>query len=258
MKFRFQNPFADHTVKAYWWNQVPNFGDTMAPLLLEHFAEVKVEWDTISHSSIASVGSILEHIPPLWDGYILGSGRLIENSRLQLQQLKSGVTAKILAIRGPLSAKGIPGSFAIGDPGILADELVGLQEKQWDLGIVPHWQDKELAARFIPLIQKPYTTKVIDPTGDPLEVIRQIGACRKIVTSSLHGMIVADGFAIPRRVEMCPKLTKDGGDFKFRDYSASIKTPFITGKVTTPNRFFVEDVKFAVYDAFRALGRELK
>ena len=253
MKLGFKNPFRKRPVKAYWWNQVPNFGDAIAPLLLEHFAEIEVEWDTISHSSIVSVGSILEHIPPLWDGYILGSGRLIENSRLQLQQLRSGVTAKILAIRGPLSARGIPGSFALGDPGILADELVGPQDKQWDLGIVPHWQDKELAARFIPLIQKPYITKVINPSGDPLEVLRQIGACRKIVTSSLHGMIAADAFAIPRRVEMCSAMEKDGGLYKFKDYSASIQTPLEIGKVTAPSRFRVEDRKFEIYDAYRAL-----
>src|SRR5271166_6936186 len=115
-------------VKAYWWVGVPNFGDALAPLLLKKFAGLRVEWATISHSSVASIGSILEHIPPLWDGYIVGSGRLHENSRMNLVQMTSGVSAKILAVRGPLSARGIPGSFAIGDPGILADELVGVQE----------------------------------------------------------------------------------------------------------------------------------
>lgn len=250
--------FFTHPIKAYWWREVPNFGDALAPLLLSHFAEIKVEWGTISHASVASIGSILEHIPPLWDGYVIGSGRLLENSRLHLQQQTSGVTAKILAVRGPLSARGIPGSFALGDPGILADELVGPQTKIWDCGIVPHWQDTELAPRFTALIPKPYTTKVIDPSGDPLEVLRQIGSCLKIVTSSLHGLIAADAFGIPRRVELCSKLNRDGGDFKFRDYSASIKTTFVTGKVMTPSRFYVEDVKFAIYDAFRALGRGLK
>ena len=55
-------PFKAKATKAYWWKEVPNFGDALAPLLLEHFADVKVEWGTISHSQIASVGSILEHI----------------------------------------------------------------------------------------------------------------------------------------------------------------------------------------------------
>jgi pyruvyltransferase len=246
--------FFNAPVKAYWWKEVPNFGDRIAPLLLEHFADLKVEWDTISHAQVASVGSILEHIPPLWDGYILGSGKLFEFSRLHLHTK----TATVLAIRGPLSARGIAGSYALGDPGVLADELVGIQPKQWDLGIIPHWQDKELASKFQALIKAPNTIKVINPSDDPLTVLRQIGACRRIVTSSLHGMIVADAFGIPRRVEICPAMAKDGGDFKFRDYSASIQTPWETGKMREASRFRVEDVKFAVYDAYRELGKVLK
>lgn len=253
----FKNPFKS-PVKAYWWKEIPNFGDGLAPFLLEQFADLKVEWGAVSQSKIASIGSILEHIPPLWDGYIVGSGRLHENSRMHLVQMTSGVSAKILAVRGPLSARGIPGSFAIGDPGILADELVGIQEKQWDLGILPHWQDTELVAKFTKLIPEKYSIKIISPADDPLEVVRQIGACRRLVTSSLHGMIVADGFGVPRRVEPCSKMLKDGGDFKFRDYSASVQMKFETGKMMEPVRFRVEDVKYQIYDAYRALEGALK
>ena len=241
--------------KAYWWREVPNFGDALAPLLLERFADIEdVQWDTISRASIASIGSILEHIPPLWDGYIIGSGKLFEYSRLHLHTK----TAKILSLRGPLSARGVPGDYTFGDPGLLANELVGPQEKKWDLGIVPHWQDNQLVPRFTRLIKLPHTYKVIDPSDDPLEVLRQIGSCRRIVTSSLHGMIVADSFGeIPRRVEICPAMLRDGGDFKFRDYSASIQTDFKEGIMIEPSRFRVDDVKFAIYDAYQELGRLL-
>ena len=242
-------------IQAYWWKEVPNFGDALAPLLLERFANIEVEWNTISRSSIVSVGSILEHIPPLWDGYILGSGRLIESSRLHLVQTRTGVSAKILAIRGPLSARGIPGNFALGDPGILANELVGDQDKLWDLGIIPHWQDKELVERFKKLIPSKHSIRVIDPGWAPLDVLSTIGACRRIVTSSLHGMIVADAFGIPRRVEICKAMAHDGGDFKFRDYSASIKHKLEFGKMQEPDRCRVEDVKYAVYDAYKFLER---
>lgn len=253
MKFR--NPFKAVPIKAYWWRERPNFGDALAPLLLEHFG-IEVEWDTVSHSRIASVGSILEHIPPLWDGYILGSGKLHETSRLHLYTN----TMKILAVRGPYSALDIPASVrknvALGDPGLLAHELVGPQEKQWDLGIVPHWQDDELATKFTALIPAPHTVKVINPADDPLTVIRQIGACRRIVTSSLHGMIVADSFGgIPRRVEICPKMMADGGDFKFRDYCASIQCQWEIGKMWEPSRFRVEDAQYAIYDAYQALKK---
>jgi hypothetical protein len=253
----FWNPFKPKAHKAYWWREVPNFGDALAPLLLERFADVRVEWGSVSHSSIASIGSILEHIPPLWDGYVLGSGKLHEDSRLQVMQM-GRVCPKILGIRGPLSAKGIPGSYALGDPGILADELVSAQEKRWDLGILPHFMDRELAPKFTKLMPAGTTIKVMDPGDDALEILRQIGACKRMVTSSLHGMIASDGFGIPRRVEMCPKLTRDGGDFKFRDYSASIQTKWEPGKMLEASRFRVEDLKFAVYDAYKELGRALK
>ena len=240
--------------KAYWWHTVPNFGDALAPLLLERFAHIKVEWDTVSHASIASIGSILEHIPPLWDGHIIGSGKLHEFSKLHLHTN----TATIWAIRGPLSAKGIGGSFVLGDPGVLADELVGPQEKIWNLGIVPHWQDHELTInprRWCPV---PYTFKIIDPTKNPLDVIRQIGQCEKIVTSSLHGMIVADAFRLPRRIEVCKAMVNDGGLFKFKDYSESIQLPFETGKLQAASHFRVEDLAFELFDAYHALGEELR
>lgn len=242
-------------VKAYWWREVPNFGDALAPLLLEYFSGLEVQWDTISRAQVASIGSILEHIPPLWDGYILGSGKLMKESRLHLHTK----TAHILSLRGPLSAQGVPGSFTLGDPGLLADELVGPQEKQWDLGILPHWQDRELAIKFSALVKPPFTYKIINPRGNPLTVVKQIGACRRIVTSSLHGMIVADAFGgIPRRVEICPKMWRDGGDFKFKDYSLSIQAPFKIGEMIEPSRFRVEDVRFAVYDAYQTLAKALK
>jgi pyruvyltransferase len=243
--------------KAYWWKEVPNFGDALAPLLLRHFAELETSWSPISRAQIVSIGSVLEHVPPLWDGYILGSGRLIENSRLHLVQTTTGVSAKILALRGPLSAKGIPGSFALGDPGILANELVGPQEKKWDLGIIPHWQDRELVPRFTRLIKHPSTIKLILPNEPVLQVLRDIGSCRRIVTSSLHGMIVADAFGIPRRVETCAAMKNDGGDFKFRDYCASLGAPFRPGVMLEAQRFRVEDLQYAVYDAFRYLNEVL-
>jgi hypothetical protein len=67
-------------------------------------------------------------------------------------------------------------------------------------------------------------------------------------------MILADAFGIPRRVEICKEMEKDGGDFKFRDYSASIQTRFETGKTMEPSRFRIEDVQFGIFDAYQALG----
>jgi hypothetical protein len=242
-------------IKAYWWRKIPNFGDALAPLLLDHFCDADLEWAPIEQASIASIGSVLEHLPPRWAGYVCGSGKLKEHSTPNLSH------ATILALRGPLSARGIKGNYALGDPGLLADELVGPQEKQWDLGIVPHWKDDQLGPRFEAMFRYRPTikTRVISPRGDPLSVVAEIGACKRIVTSSLHGMITADAFGIPRRVEISSALLNDteGGDFKFRDYSASISTPFEPGKMTEPSRWAVEDTKHAIFDALKVLEKEL-
>lgn len=249
----FKNPFKKPVAKAYWWTGVPNFGDALAPLLLARFADLElVELVPIGDAKIVSIGSVLEHIPAGWSGHIVGSGMLREGAPLKF----NACDVKILALRGPYSASRIPGQFALGDPGLLANELVEHQEKKWDLGIVPHWLDKELVPRFQKLIPKQFGVQVIHPSQDPLTVIRKIGSCKRIVTSSLHGMIVADSFGgIARRVEICDGMNREGGLFKFRDYSASIQCRFEVGKMIEPDRNRVDDARFQIYDAYRELSR---
>jgi len=243
--------FGPKPAKVYYWNTVPNFGDAMAPLLLSRFGDRESEWEPISRANVVITGSVLEHIPPLWDGHVLGAGKLYEDSRLYLYTH----TATIWAVRGPLTARQMtPGDYALGDPGLLADELVTVKTRDIDLGVVPHHTDHTLA-EDPQWFSKDWTTTVIDPRGKPLEVIAAIGRCRKIVSSSLHGIITADAFGIPRRYEPNKEASRhEGGYFKFWDYSASIHTPFVPNKVIEASRFHVEDCKFQLYDAFRSMS----
>lgn len=235
------------TVRAYYWKAVPNFGDLLTPLLLKRFAKVETEWAAISEADLLCVGSILDTAKPDFNGTILGSGKLYERS-----SVPSGAT--ILGLRGPLTAKGIKGDFALGDPGLLADELVEVETKKYHLGVVPHWSDKSLAND--PRFSK-YNPLVIDPRADPLTVIRQIGECRKIVASSLHGLIIADAFGIPRRFEYTPQFDKEGGTFKIRDHNESIGLPFEVGLTQEADRFQVQDRKHELFDMFEAYGDSL-
>ena len=240
-------------VKVYFWKDKPNFGDALAPLLLKRFANVSSEWNTISHANTLVTGSILEHVPPLWDGHILGAGRLYEDSYLHLYT----DTAKIWAVRGPLSAMAMPKhDFALGDPGLLADEMVYVHNRDIELGVIPHHTDPLLAQR--PEWYGPWKTVVINPAGDPLEILRTIGRCQRVVTSSLHGLITADAFGIPRRFEVNQIYSRyEGGMFKYLDYSKSIDTPLEPGKMIEASRFRIEDRKHELWDAFRAFGEEM-
>ena len=244
---------APRIVKAYYWNGRENFGDSMAPLLIEHFTSHRAQWERIGKSDIVSVGSVLEHLPPLYDGFVVGSGRLYPDSRLFLY----GGSQRVLALRGPLTAKAWPHDVALGDPGLLANELVGPQTRTTDLGIVPHWSDSTLArdSRFY---SKRWTTKIILPADDPLKVIQAIGQCKKIVSSSLHGIIVADSFGIPRRFEYATQFDREGGKFKFEDYSASIGAKLIVGETTLANHRIVGNRKHELFDVYRSLDTLLR
>lgn len=242
--------------REYHWADVPNFGDAMAPLLLARFAGLGTQWDTVSRASIVTVGSVLEHIPPLWDGYILGAGKLREDSQLNLHTK----TAVILGLRGPLTARQCPpGTYAIGDPGLLASELIPAQDKIYDLGVVPHWSDQDLAGRPEFGGQGKWDVLVINPRRPPLQVIAEIASCHRIVTSSLHGAVTADAFGIPRRVELDGiRRGAEGRGFKWRDYSASIGVPFTPGKMTEVPRLRIADRQYELFDAYLDLGEAFK
>ena len=86
-------------------------------------------------------------------------------------------------------------------------------EKQYDVGIVPHYSDYDYVCRNY---LNYHIINVVNP--DPLDVAREITKCRKIISSSLHGIICAHAYHIPaKRVEFS-KLWGDG--IKFVDYYA--------------------------------------
>lgn len=240
---------SDSSVTAFWWTGRSNFGDLLTKLLLKRFSGLVVEWAPFDKAQLIGVGSVLDVIPAQWSGIIAGAGRLFEDSHPDLS------CAEIFGLRGPLSARGVPGDYVLGDPGLLADELVDLPIRDVDLGLVPHWSDTELEHR--PEFLK-YNPLIIRVSDSPLEVIRSIGRCKKIVSSSLHGVVVADAFGIPRRIEMTDRFTYEGNDFKFRDYAASVGMKLEIGLTQLAPRYKVQDLQHELYDMLDAVGDRVR
>jgi hypothetical protein len=233
------------SVSAFWWSLVRNWGDRLTPLLLQRFAHIEPVWAPADAAEVVCVGSILGNlVKPGYTGVVVGSGKMFEEGIVP-------PFAHILALRGPLTARGVDGAFALGDPGLLADELVTVNEKTYNLGIVPHWSDYRLEKdpRFLM-----YDPVIIRSNSDPLDVIRTIGACKKIVSSSLHGLILADAFNIPRRFEATASWLREGGDFKVRDHNAAIGLPFQIGVTQQADFNRVADCKAGLWDAFKLAG----
>lgn len=241
---------------AYWWSVGGNFGDLLTPVLLNHFAEVTTTYATPSASEIVVAGSVLDVIPDGWQGIVAGAGKLHERTKTDLRD------ALVLGLRGQLTAKHVKlpkhADIVIGDPGLLASELVLSEEGKYKLGVVPHWSDTELFQKELAQARRyKYAEPICIPaTGDPLEIIAKIGSCKKIVTSSLHGAVVADSFGIPRRLEPFARMAhaSEGNTFKFRDYSSAIGIECKWGELQVANPQRVAAVQFELFDLFTELA----
>lgn len=237
-------------MKIYYWNKKKNFGDLLTSLLIQRFTGLDSEWAEPKDAELVLCGSVLEQIPWDYKGVIAGAGKLHAKTILNFPY------AKILALRGPLTAKGLKVDCVLGDPGLLAGELVNITDKKYDLGIIPHWTDERLEhdKRFTK-----YNPKIIRVGDDPLEVISEIGRCKKIVASSLHGIILADALGIPRRIELAPKMVthvhQEGGIFKWLDYHLSLNMHFETGVLAEADKNKIADKQSELFDVFEDIKK---
>ena len=203
-------------IGAYWWNDSVNFGDLLTPWVLSHFGVACVHVE-VQKADLVGIGSIIQDLSPAWSGVVWGSG-LIEDRVIELP------SAKILALRGWLTADrlGRHDVRALGDPGLLASRCIDRPEAKWDLGICPHDIHKHDPA-LKRIASAGQSVKVVDVQRGPEHVVREISACRVVLTSSLHGLIVADSFGIPAAWTLLEPHVY-GGDFKFRDYESVLNS----------------------------------
>jgi len=203
--------------EVYWYRGRSNFGDALTEFLLTELG-VTPHWREPADAELVIVGSILQHLPGGWAGTICGAGLMHGNARVDLSN------ADVLALRGNLTAARVTVSprhrrVVIGDPGLLVSRVVTHTTAKYDFGIIPHWSDTRLRARY------PFG-RLIDVNQPPAHVVSEIASCERVISSSLHGIVVADAFGLPRQAELFPQACIDGGDFKFRDYASALgETP---------------------------------
>lgn len=206
-------------IKFFYMKQGNNFGDLITPYFLRKFCKQTdyVEWPKETpHSKIISCGSIMRLSNP--KTVVYGSGiRDID------QAIVPGIT-KI--VRGPLTRKRILEVKGVchpvyGDPGLLLPlHYKPTIQKKYVLGIIPHvsqFQQVSALYRSYPQIT------IIKLENENIEpVIDWILSCERIVSSSLHGLIVSDAYNIPNKwIQFADTIRGDGT--KFQDYFLSVK-----------------------------------
>lgn len=217
----------DGRVPVHYFTYTPNFGDLLSPWIVEKLTGRQVRLADRDQPHYTVIGSILNECTDssiAWGTGTYGSEGVRELSRKM----------RITAVRGPLTRSklaadhgfGLAVPEVYGDPALLAP-LVYRPDvpKTHEYGFVVRWSERRWArATYGPDI------KLIDfARTDIEEVIRDLLSCRKIITSSLHGLIVADAYGIPNA--WLASGTPRGGEYKFYDYFASVK------KFRTPQRF---------------------
>lgn len=201
-----------------------NFGDILSPIIANHYGIKKIK--RISkrkckfYDHYFMIGSILQRSTS--HSIIWGSGFIAADVEC------SEIPKKVLAVRGPstrekLLQAGIDCPEIYGDPALLMPEIYSGDhiKTEYKLGIIPHYLDKKDEA--LQKFRNHPEVNIIDiQNNNPLQVIDEMLKCEKIVSSSLHGIIVADAYNIPS-VWVQFSIPLEGGDFKFQDYFRSVQ-----------------------------------
>ena len=198
-------------MKLYWQPE-ENVGDKLTPYIYEKLTGNEPVFSRKPGKTLI-IGSILHHAKE--GDVVFGSGLI---SPKHLPQSKD-ITVK--GVRGfltqyTLQKHGIKVGGVVSDPAIVMPEIYKpMVEKEYELGIVPHYVDLEL-------VEPKEGVNIISPRLGVEEFITEMNKCKRIESSSLHGLILAEAYGIPaKRVIYSGKLV--GGDFKFDDYQTSKK-----------------------------------
>ena len=228
------------------WDRGYNFGDALNPILLNKLTNKKILWvNRVYYPKpyIMCIGSILQKATS--DSLIWGSGFISSDSKC------SEKPKKVYAVRGPktrakLLEQDIDCPEVYGDPALLLPKVYAPKiEKKYKLGIIPHYVDQE--NKILDQFSKEEGVIVIDiKMKDHYAFIDLLLSCEKIVSSSLHGVIVADAYNIPSVWAEFSKNVKGEG-FKFFDYFLSVKRTDL-GPLLINNESKIDDLYDAFYD----------
>jgi hypothetical protein len=223
-------------MRSVFWARAPkpgNVGDWVTPFLCERWKR-SYRFGRPEHSGkVLGCGSIVRFAKP--GDTILGSGIMRNSDPIEPE-------ADYRWVRGPLTQQAVhraggrcPGIF--GDPALLLPRVyTPTRLGGAGRGVVLHyrdWRDMSIRSRW-PLDRlisplTPYVDQFVD----------QLCRFDEIVSSSLHGMVIAHAYGIPARwVRFSDRV--NGGAVKFHDYlygigQAPYNPDWPTGRIEPTN-----------------------
>ena len=201
-----------------------NWGDELNINLFEAISNGKVKVVRTSDKkstdlNILAIGSTCSDLN--WGSVIWGAGLISEDYRPLSHPIE------VRAVRGPLTrkvlrAKGIDCPAVYGDPALLLPLFYQPASKRHHgVTVVPHYVDVD--SEMVAKCREKEGFHVVDMRnyGDWRDVIDAIVNSDFVISSSLHGLVVAEAYGVPSLwVEFSDKIL--GNWFKYRDFYESI------------------------------------
>lgn len=234
------------SIPLYYWRGEYNLGDALNLELVQRFFGFKVDYKNIQEAELLAIGSILGWgLPPSLEMNfanlemikkplkIWGSGFIRQPSQTGLNPMKFSREIEIYALRGRKTKAVLEkvlgqdlSGIVLADPGILAEKLIDKTQIQkiYDVGIIPHHTEVNLES-FKQLQEAIPNSILIDVHHSCMENLEKIAQCHCILSSAMHGLIIADGMGIPNIRVICTKTMAVGQNWKFEDYYSVYDMP---------------------------------
>lgn len=226
-----------HPIKLIYWAESPNFGDQLSPYIVKQITGMEIQHKIASISWVNLIKYVVKYPHKLkmlsqyvlpWEHHYIGLGSVLSYGNSRSEIWGSGFMnwnedfhgGTIYALRGELSASkiGCKKCMAYGDPALLLPLLYTPRNRTKHIvGIIPHWKETSFFKRI-------YGDKyrLVDLRSTDVEsIIDEICSCQLVLSSSLHGIIVAHAYGIPAIWIKKGDINTDG--FKFDDYFSSVK-----------------------------------
>lgn len=190
---------AKHRMNLEYYTGSVNLGDALAPVVFRWMLERKhltPETRTPKTGHLMTIGSLLGG-SGLFDAAVWGTGVRSYDGICSIGKRRRLQKLDIRAVRGPVTRQilqtfGYSCPQVYGDPAVLMPLIyrpqIGETEKN-GIGLIQHYLSSESV---------PAGVKCIDiQTTDYRQFIDRVAACEKIISSSLHGIILAETYGIP-------------------------------------------------------------
>jgi hypothetical protein len=214
---------ADH-VSVFWWDGQSNFGDALGPWIVENLTRKPViSGRRISRDvpTLATVGSIIGQLNrnrvDIW-----GSGLLRPLRDEALDRLRTLEDVRVHAVRGASTRANLQDELGwdvpevYGDPALLMPLLYRPRPSavsQGKVSLVAHVKHAEhFQERESPLIHR------VDVANSLEQVVDEIASSTACISSSLHGVVIAQAYGVPWTWLRITDRGLRGGGYKFEDF----------------------------------------